>query len=467
MPDVEGGPRRLRPDVTLNHFTGCCGQSIFRGDRLPGDLYGDFLLCEPVGRLIRRAKVNNVEGKTVLKNAYDKEEFIASTDPNFRPVNTATGPDGCLYIVDMYRGIIQEGAWVKEGSYLRKMVKAYDLDKNIGRGRIYRLVHDGYKPGPQPRMLDQKPSELVQYLSHPSGWWRDTAQKLIILRGDKSVVGALEQLARNGESPLGRMQALWTLEGLDAADKSLVKEKLHDSDARVRVAAIRISEPWLKEKDGEMLAALSPAARDANPNVVIQYVLSVLRMKVEGADGLADAAAGANPKNEAIRGVAKCWRDAIEEKRKQEEKEKAMKLADAAKAAIILKGKDIYNSSCITCHGQDGMGAPVPEDPKLMLGPPLKGSKRLMADKDRPPRIVLLGLMGELNGKTYPGQMPGLSAADDEWIASALSYARNSWGNNAPLIEPADVAKARRETAGREASWTVKELDELAVGAKK
>ena len=74
----------------------------------------------------------------MVSNAYDKKEFITSSDANFRPLNSATGPDGCLYIVDMYRGIIQEGSWVRRGSYLRGIVQRYDLDKNIGRGRIYR-----------------------------------------------------------------------------------------------------------------------------------------------------------------------------------------------------------------------------------------------------------------------------------------------------------------------------------------
>ncbi|HCN84990.1 MAG TPA: cytochrome C, partial [Sphingobacteriaceae bacterium] len=96
-PDVQGGEKRLRTDLTLNHFTACAGQSIYRGDKLPQDLVGDYLICEPVGRLIRRAKVINVKGKTLFENAYNKEEFIASTDMNFRPVNSATGPDGNLY----------------------------------------------------------------------------------------------------------------------------------------------------------------------------------------------------------------------------------------------------------------------------------------------------------------------------------------------------------------------------------
>ena len=86
--DVQGGPGRLSPGGGLNHFTGCAGGSIYRGDALPKDLYGDYILPEPVGRLIRRAKITNEDGSFVLSNAYDKKEFMASTDANFRPVWT-------------------------------------------------------------------------------------------------------------------------------------------------------------------------------------------------------------------------------------------------------------------------------------------------------------------------------------------------------------------------------------------
>ncbi len=196
-PDVEGGLKRLRPDTTLNHFTASCGQVIFRGDRLPKDLDGDLLISEPVGRLIRRAKVIDKGGKITLENAYQKEEFIASTDMNFRVVNMYTGPDGCLYLVDMNRGIIQEGNWTGPKSYLRPQIKRLGLDKNIQHGRIYRLVYDGMKPGPKPDMLDASSKKLVSYLNHPNGWWRDNAQKELILRNDKSVIPALKIMAES------------------------------------------------------------------------------------------------------------------------------------------------------------------------------------------------------------------------------------------------------------------------------
>lgn len=132
LADVQGGTIRFRPqDNTLNHFTATCGGEIFRGDQLPTDLRGDLLFCEPVGRLIRRAKVEVVDGITRLSNPYEKSEFIRSTDPNFRPVNLTTAPDGTLYIVDMYRGIIQEGNWVKKDSFLRPKVQKYGLEKTL------------------------------------------------------------------------------------------------------------------------------------------------------------------------------------------------------------------------------------------------------------------------------------------------------------------------------------------------
>ena len=230
--DVQGGPGRMRADSTLNHFTASCGQSVFRGDKLPATMVGDLFICEPVGRLIRRAKMTDNNGMAVLTNAYDKREFLASTDLNFRPINTATGPDGCLYIVDMYHGIIQESAWTQPDSYIHPQIKRKKLDLNINRGRIYRLVHDGYKPGPTPQLLNATNQQLVKYLSHPNGWWRDNAQKLLVIHADKSVVPELKKIATNDRSifdrlafrkskfsPVGRLHALWTLEGLNAIDQ--------------------------------------------------------------------------------------------------------------------------------------------------------------------------------------------------------------------------------------------------------
>jgi hypothetical protein len=124
--DFQGGPMRFQSpeNKALNHFTATCGQTIFRGDRLPEELRGNVFLPEPVGRLIRRATVRVEDGVTKVENPHGQSEFIRSTDPNFRPMNMTTGPDGCLYIVDMYRGVVQEAVAIKEGSYLRGVIGA-------------------------------------------------------------------------------------------------------------------------------------------------------------------------------------------------------------------------------------------------------------------------------------------------------------------------------------------------------
>ena len=236
-PDVEGGPKRLREDNTLNHFTGVAGQEIFKGHKLPPSTYGDLFIPEPVGRLIRRAKVKEEDGKRVLYNAYDQAEFMASTDLNFRPTQVKTGPDGALYVVDMYRGIIQESNWTREGSTLRPVIVRKGLDKNIGKGRIYRIVHEDIEPDVKPNLIGKNASELIEYLGHPNGWYRNTAQKLIVLKDDQSVIPELQALARDNESfwddwfnsdrdfGIERVTALWTLEGLGDVDKTLIVEK--------------------------------------------------------------------------------------------------------------------------------------------------------------------------------------------------------------------------------------------------
>jgi putative membrane-bound dehydrogenase-like protein len=124
-PDVQGGPGAIRTeDNTLRNFTAIGGQAIFRGDKLGQEMVGQYIIPEPVGRLVRRAQIVEEDGFRKLVNPLknQQKEFIASTDPNFRPVNAFTGPDGCLYIIDMYRGIIQDGNWTRPGSYLRKEI---------------------------------------------------------------------------------------------------------------------------------------------------------------------------------------------------------------------------------------------------------------------------------------------------------------------------------------------------------
>ncbi len=458
VPDVQGGRGRVRDDNTLNKFTGCCGQSIYRGDRMPPDFNGDLIIPEPVGRLIRRAKVTNDNGRIIVSNAYDQQEFIAARDPNFRPVNSATGPDGCLYIVDMYRGIIQEGNWVNEGSYLRGIVQEYELEKNIGRGRIFRVDHDSTNRGPQPRMLDETPAQLVSHLSHPNGWWRSESQKLIVLHGDKSVVGALEDLARNGQNPLGRLHALWTLEGLDAVSSQLLADGCVDPDRRVRAASVRISELQMAG-DRSLDLQLHRLARDPDPNVAIQTLLSVSRGGHPEAEAIVADVLKSHPDNDSIQSIAGQMKARVEAMIVERKRLEEMRQRNKALAESVVRGKAIYTTLCTTCHGENGKGQPSPDQDGLRLAPPLAGSARVVGHKERLNRILLHGLMGPVEGNVYSaGLMLPMGANDDRWIADVANYIRNNWENKASLVEASDVARVRIESQKHVGPWTLKEL---------
>lgn len=458
-PDVQGGPIRLRKDSTLNHFTACTGQSIYRGDRLPKDLEGDLLICEPVGRLIRRAKVTDSAGKIILTNAYDRQEFLASSDMNFRPVNTVTGPDGCLYIVDMYHGIIQESAWTPQGSYLRPQILKKGLEKNVGRGRIYRVVADHIRPNKErPHMLEQSSAELVQYLSNPNGWWRDNAQKLIVLRQDKSVVPALENLVENSDNPLARIHALWTLDGLHALRKDILYRALSDNDWHVRKNAIWASEDMMQADDGSLLARLASMENDPSADVRTQLGLSVRYNKSLQAQNIIHNLV-ARPDNDVLVQSQKKYDAELAAVEAMRKKAEMMREADRV---LITGGEVIFKGLCASCHGQDGKG--INNGSALLPAPPLAANKDVNADPDKLIRILLYGLSGPVDGKMYSNVMPPLNGNDDNYIASALSYIRNSMGNKAPAVSADMVKKIRQETAGRTKSWTMDELN--AIGKK-
>ncbi|MES2455745.1 MAG: c-type cytochrome [Bacteroidota bacterium] len=454
-PDVQGGVGRLRPDSTLNHFTACTGQSIFRGNSLPADVNGDLFICEPVGRLIRRAKVTNTNGKITLTNAYNKEEFIASTDMNFRPVNSITGPDGCLYIVDMYRGIIQESEWTKPGSFLRPKIVSRGLDKHVGRGRIYRLVYDGIKPDQTvPRMLSLPSSQLVQYLSHANAWWRETAQKILVVRADKSVAPALTAVALTSPSPLGRIHALWTLSGLKALDRSTLLQGLKDKDAQVRKTSIWIAEDAVKKGDEELIAALEPLKNDTDVDVRFQLALTLRFSSSEKAKAIVKYLIENNPGDVAMVESQKRFQNDMD--RRTARALETKKLGDADRK-LIMDGAITFKQLCATCHGLDGKGVSI--GGKGMPAPPLANNKDVNGNPEKLIKILLHGLSGPVDGKNYTDEMPALGANSDEYIASVLSYIRSDLGNKAPSVKVEDVKKVRQENPNRSKSWTIKELD--------
>lgn len=252
-------PGTLDSTGRLLEFTAACSPLVYRGTAFPKTHQGNVFVCEPSGNLIKR---NGVEKKGFLVSAYDPhpgKEFLASTDERFRPVHLTTGPDGGLYIADMYRGLIQHGAYVTP--YLREQTISRKLTQPIHRGRIWRVVPDNWKPSKPKKLSKSTSEELVANLLHSDGWQRDMAQRLLVERNDKKMIVSLEELALNGQNNLGRFHALWTLEGLKWANTALLFKLLFDKNALVGSTALRLLEPiaqkdkTIREKLGTVLLA--------------------------------------------------------------------------------------------------------------------------------------------------------------------------------------------------------------------
>ncbi|KMT65105.1 hypothetical protein XM47_11525 [Catenovulum maritimum] len=452
-PDVQGGLKMLRKDNTLNHFTGNGGQSIYYGE-LFDDMYGDYIIPEPVGNLVRRAKRVRKDGYTVLTHPYQtaKSEFIRSTDANFRPVWSDNAPDGSLMILDMYRGIIQEGNWTKKGSYLREVIDLYGFDKVIGGGRLYRVTKEGVKLGKQPKMYSETPAQLVKHLSHKNRWWRLEAQKLIVISGDKNVIPALKKMALDDTNPMGQIHALWTMEGLGVVDTEIIQKLFSAENTKVRISAIRLSEQLVTKGDKGIEQLWLEQAKSKNVEIAQQTVLSAYATSSSMQKPILKFATGNHGNKKGMQAIAQSMINlvALNEKRK--------KLAEGNKelAAAMIQGEKGFKSLCADCHGKDGTGTKAGE---MLIAPSFVNNPRIVGNKTLLTNLVLHGLQGPIEGKTYlGGMMQSLASNGDTYVANVLTYIRNEFGNKASLITPDEVAKIKSLSSDRTAIWTLEEL---------
>jgi glucose/arabinose dehydrogenase/mono/diheme cytochrome c family protein len=280
---VNRGYKILREDGTLPELTAACGPVIYRGSTFPREFQGDAFIAEPSANLIKRLRVESREGIPSVRNAYAQTEFLTSTDERFRPVNLYNGPDGGLYVVDMYRGIIQHRIYLT--TYLRNQIQQRGLDAPVGLGRIWRIAPVRTPPGPRPRLDKASSRVLVETLTHREAWWRDTAQRLLVERQDRSVVPTLWLLAHNNSSKLGRLHALWTLEGLDAVDWSLVQTALNDADVDVAVTGARLAERFFGRDTARTVKSIQSRIAAGEPAFLRQAALSLGAGPAESVDG--------------------------------------------------------------------------------------------------------------------------------------------------------------------------------------
>lgn len=485
----------LDENQRLTVFTAACGPVIYRGDQFPSAYQGNAFVCEPSGNLIKRNILTENGAYVAATQAYENREFLASTDERFRPVSMYNGPDGSLYVVDMYRGIIQHETYVTD--YLREQIESRGLEKPLGLGRIYRITYEGnwwdqvlsaFDEPVQPALDQATDEELVNYLSHPNGWWRNEAQQLLVERNHEDIAPALIEIL-DGDNDWAKIHALWTLEGLGMYSPDIISKALQSENPKVVATALRIGERNVNTGHaGEILGVYEEMINKPDPHIQLQLALSlgtflqtdtekVMELLKElainyGEDDLMKEAIVSSIYGKESEFLTLLMQGAPDQmdmvpilkevignaEVKHQLKGKSL---DKEEKKQFVAGKSLYEKTCAGCHQENGQGL-VP------IAPPLASSEWVTGPEDRLIQIVLHGLKGPVtvNGKVYQEPevqplMPGLKhnpEFTDEKLAAVLTYIRNAWTNEADPVDPAKVKEIRENTVERDELFTEEEL---------
>jgi putative heme-binding domain-containing protein len=225
--------------------------------------------CEPFHNLVQHnvIAVDGVSFRAFRDSAEAELDFFASSDRWCRPVMARTGPDGALWVVDMYRYMIEHPQWLPEAGK-EELRPYYRYGDDLGR--IYRIVPEGKTPGKIPRLDTHSTEQLVAALESPNGWQRDTAQRLLVANQDDAAHAPLRKMASEGQQPLARLHALSSLDGMGALTADILEAALHDSHPMVRRHAIRLS-----EHQPVGIANLLELIDDPDPRVRLQLACSL------------------------------------------------------------------------------------------------------------------------------------------------------------------------------------------------
>ncbi len=463
------GSNTLDPKTyKLISCTGASGMAVYRGSNFPEKWLGTGLVSEPSINLVKAIDIETSGDGFKANHTYKDKEWIASTDERFRPVNVYNAPDGSVYVLDMYHGIIQHKTYVT--SYLRDYYVSQKLDgPGTGHGRIYRITANGGKVADVPDMDSLSSTDLVKLLIHPNGWHRDMAQRVLGTReADKDTVALLNKLTGMKDHPLGQIHALWTLEGMGALTAEAVATALNTGDREVVVSALWAStslthpeqlklekqlldfKPTDTETTVYLARALGPVATAASFEKLNDLVNGSKNKWVAAAafSGLTNrgaafvAAVGDKLKHKDLAGWIK---------KSAEKKGPTGPALEGEALASFERGKALFHgeAACFGCHAPDGAGV-------LGLGPPLDESEWVTENEEVFAKILLHGITGPItvNGTKYetPAEMPALYVNPmftDEKIADIMTYTRNAWSNKAAPVSADLVKKLRKDTANQ------------------
>ncbi|MDN4501315.1 c-type cytochrome [Alteromonadaceae bacterium BrNp21-10] len=464
----------------LANFTAASGNVLYRGDQFPKQFYGVSFTPEPGANLISARHVVELQGSLSGEEFYPKDEILASTDERFRPVNLYTAPDGSLYIVDMYHGVIQHKEFLT--SYLRKQSEARGLQKhNSTMGRIYRLRWAANKLGEQPKLSSKSAAELVPYLAHANGWWRDIARRLLVQKNDNSVVPMITKLVQQTNDHRALINGLWTLKGLNGLNVASIQAGLASAHPKVRVSAVELVTRLSGSEQLQFVEELLELA-SSDYEVALQVALIAGQMPDNWALPLVKAVLtkfGQQPLvNQAVvSGIAGQEQQLLAYVGDDASEDLVTLLNSVGKQLIIesnlnnlvtqeqnqyYRGRAIFEgrAACLGCHGKQGQGVDG-------MAPPLVNSEWVTGSPERLVKVLLHGLRGPIhvNGTDYnlPMVMPGLganSSFSDADTADIATYIRNNWGNAAAAVSSDFVSEIRAQTAKQNQPYTSKELSQ-------
>jgi mono/diheme cytochrome c family protein len=341
-------------------------------------------------------------------------------------------------------------------------------------------------------MLTESTEALVRHLQNPIGWWRDTAQKLILLRSDREkAIPLLEGLFRFTQSPLPRMHALWTLEGMKALTPEIKREALSDRSPELRRAMVQIIEPNLSKE----IDLLIPLSKERDPRVAEQVIFTLGTIDAPKAEEMIQSVASNHLVDEGVMlaTAVSLWgkRDLplIQEMKNKKAFEKigkdqrgavtmawerilsswdrGMKFAsdfDISHRKMIQTGEQLYFQHCTSCHGANGQGVQVPGTNQY-LAPSLVESNRVHGDPEQLIPLFFHGMMGPIDGKNYsagymaPAKSFGIER--DDRLADLISYLRYAWGKEGDCVEKDLVSLIKRKHQARTSPWTDEELKSL------
>ncbi len=382
----------VRPNQpwSLNHVTSACSPCPYRDDLFGVEFAASVFISEPVHNAIHReVLVHDGAGFTSHRTPGEEQgEFLASTDNWFRPVTTKTGPDGALYIADMYRFVIEHPEWISAEMQARLNLRAGE-----DKGRIYRIVPEGKPRRAIPNLAKLSARELVAAMDSPNGWQRDLAQRLLMERGDKSVDESLRELLKATHAPQVRLQAIATLGLLGALTPETLTSAMTDPHPAVRCEALRQSEALVGTADS-LFPAAAALATDSDAAVRLQAAFSLGAWPAEKSELLLRALAARDDADELLRTAVMSSLSPESALFAQINSKApipkpaatvALKTSSSDRAEVIAKyigvekltgdagrGHKQFQALCIPCHRLRGEGSEVGPDLGMVADKPVE-----------------------------------------------------------------------------------------------